>query len=88
MSAIVPFAPKGDRPRWQYFYDIFAGRRPGDVVRWAEFTMKIPDFDITKDRGAITKAGRELLLNEQHAVVSVRNEGYRIAHGSEHSNLE
>lgn len=87
MTDRAPFAPLGDRPRWETIYALLDGKPPGTVVTYQQMGAALDGFDKDRDRGAIAKASTRLLTDTQRATEAVPNVGYRIVSADEHLRL-
>lgn len=82
-----PFEAKGDRARWRIVYELLRPLDVGDVITYRTLADAL-DLHHEADRHAIQmamrRAAREFETQDQHAVESVPNQGYRVVDVPEH----
>lgn len=85
-----PFEPVGDRARWRVVYELLRLVLVDMVITYDELAEAL-ELDADKDRRkiqqAMSRAARELLKVDKHAVEVVPNEGYRVVKPNEHLGL-
>lgn len=84
--AFKPFEPKGEVARWVPIYERLKTLGIGEMITYAELS-ELAGVDITQDRSPFVRAQKELLEENQRAMVNVKDEGYAVAHPSSQSDL-
>lgn len=83
----APFAPVGERPRWELIYDLLSGRGIGDVITYDEIAKAVDltrtEF-LTKGRPGWYKAMNRWGEDNKRALRPVPGEGYRVVEPWEH----
>lgn len=86
--SIAPFAPIGDRARWQMVYELVEDTETDTVITYDD-AARLLDLDPVKDRPIIQAAIRKAADHHQketgRAIESVPNVGYRVV--KSHENL-
>lgn len=85
----APFAPKRERPAWEYVYDLLSPLDVGDLVTHDEIAKAL---DLTREefatqRGPFYKAANVWGAERKRALRSIPGEGYRVVDAPEHEQL-
>lgn len=85
-----PFEPLGQTARWRTVYNLFQSTGTGNIVPYQAIADAL-DLDPETDRHAIQmavrRAAKSFLRDDDHAIESVRNVGYRVVEPEEHLRL-
>lgn len=90
-SGVTRFEPKGDKALWRKVYDFAVDLEPGDLITWEQFE-EILGYDpgvpgMGAGRQPVYMAARRMLVDHDRTLISVRNQGYRVAHAHEQEGM-
>lgn len=87
---MTPFQPAGDRARWRILYDLLVCLDIGDILTYeamGEALALHPEDDRHAIQMALRRAAKEHETEDNRALDSVPNEGYRVVLPGEHLSL-
>lgn len=82
-----PFEPLGPTARWRIVYGMFQAADVGYVITYQAIADALeldPEADRHAIQMAVRRAAKSFLREDDHAIESVRNVGYRVVQPEEH----
>lgn len=87
MSNVQPiFAPKGEKPQWEYLFDVLRLKQVNEVATYEELSEAV-GFNVRQNRSPLYLAQKQLEKQHLRTIVVEKGVGYRIAEATEHEEL-
>ena len=83
----APFAPIGEKPRWEYIYDELSTLDIGDTLTYERLYELLDVTDRTIVRPPFYKAAQVWGQEAKRALRPIPNIGYRVVDASEHEHI-